>query len=84
VVVDPQAIIAEADETNNVGTDTIHVSAFHTCDINRDGFVNAIDVQLCVNAILGISIGAMDADVNDDSSVNALDLQRVVNAVIGA
>lgn len=83
VVVDPLATIAEVDETNNVGTDTIDVSPFHACDINRDGFVNAIDVQLCVNAILGISIGTMDADVNDDHNVNALDLQRVVNVVIG-
>lgn len=82
-VVDPLGAIAEADETNNIGLDTVDVSAFHACDINRDGFVNAIDVQLCVNAVLGISIGALDADVNDDQNINALDLQRVVNVVIG-
>ena len=28
--------------------------AWHVCDINRSGDVNAIDVQLVINAALGI------------------------------
>ena len=52
-------------------------------DINNDGLVNAADVQLVVNAVLGIDIGGFDADANDDGVVNAVDVQIVVNATLG-
>jgi len=52
-------------------------------DVNRDGVVNAIDVQLVINAALGMDIGAdFEADVNGDSVVNALDVQVVINAAL--
>ncbi len=51
-------------------------------DINQDGSVNVLDVQLCVNVFLG-TITDPDliarADVNGDGSVNVLDVQAVVN-----
>jgi len=53
-------------------------------DINGDGFVNAVDVQLVINAALGIAIDpAYTADVNGDGSVNAVDVQQVINAALG-
>ncbi len=52
-------------------------------DINRDGTVNAIDVQLVINAALGLDIGRYKADVNQDNGVNALDVQQVINAALG-
>jgi len=47
--------------------------------------VNVIDVQLCVNVILG---GVTDpnlilrADVTQDGSVNVLDVQAIVNIIL--
>jgi hypothetical protein len=52
-------------------------------DINGDGFVNAVDVQLVINAALGISIAPFNADVNGDGSINAVDVQQVINAALG-
>jgi len=52
-------------------------------DINRDGVVNAVDVQLVINAALGIDIGGLNADVNGDGFVNAVDVQLVINAALG-
>jgi subtilisin len=54
-------------------------------DLNLDGDVNVLDVQLCVNVILETEtdpgIVAL-ADVNDDGSVNVLDLQLIVNIIL--
>lgn len=52
-------------------------------DVNGDGFVNSVDVQLVINAVLGIDIGAGNADVNQDGSTNSIDIQTVINAVLG-
>jgi len=52
-------------------------------DINGDGQVNAVDVQLVINAALGIDIGGMNADINGDGQVNAVDVQLVINAALG-
>ncbi len=51
-------------------------------DVNGDGAVNASDIQLVINAALGIEI-AYDADVNSDGSINASDVQLVINAALG-
>jgi len=52
-------------------------------DINGDGAVNAVDVQLVINAALGLSIAPFNADVNGDGAVNAVDVQLVINAALG-
>jgi len=52
-------------------------------DVNEDGSVNAVDVQLVINAVLGINIGALDPDINNDDATNAVDVQLVINAVLG-
>jgi beta-lactam-binding protein with PASTA domain len=51
-------------------------------DINGDNIVNAMDVQLVVNAVLRSSSG-LDCDINGDGLVNAIDVQLVVNNVLG-
>ena len=53
-------------------------------DINRDGKVDAVDVQLVINGALGLTLppGA-NTDVNSDGTTNAVDIQRVINAVLG-
>lgn len=53
-------------------------------DINGDGQANAIDVQIVINAALGLAIpqGARP-DMNADGTVDAIDVQLVINAVLG-
>jgi PKD repeat protein len=50
-------------------------------DINEDGVVNAVDLQIVVNASLGLAPDAK-ADVNKDGRVNGDDILRVINAVL--
>jgi hypothetical protein len=52
-------------------------------DINGDGGVDASDIQLVINAVLGLDINGLIADVNTDAQVNASDIQLVINAVLG-
>jgi len=53
-------------------------------DVNNDGVVNAVDVQLVINAALGIAIDpAYEPDINGDGVVNAVDVQLVTNAALG-
>ena len=53
-------------------------------DVNRDGRVDAIDLQIVINAILGLSVpDGAEPDVNRDGQVNALDLQIVINTILG-
>ena len=54
-------------------------------DLNQDGRVNVLDVQLCVNVFLGVETDpevVARADVNDDGAVNVLDVQRIVNVFL--
>jgi len=51
-------------------------------DVNGNGSVDALDVQLAINEALGIS-GPYDCDLTGDSLVNALDVQLVINAALG-
>jgi hypothetical protein len=53
-------------------------------DLNLDGQVDASDIQLCFNVVLGIEQDPdifSRADVNEDGKVNALDLQMIVGLV---
>ena len=55
-------------------------------DVNDDGVVDAQDLQLVINAVLGLPIepyGETDMDVNNDGEVNALDIQLVINIILG-
>jgi PKD repeat protein len=52
-------------------------------DINEDGVVNALDVQIVVNAVLGL-VSNPRADVNADGVVNTLDLDRLINTILSS
>ena len=52
------------------------------CDMNGDTSVNIIDLQVLINAILGIQ-GAAGRDLNGDGTVNILDLQILGNVILG-
>lgn len=49
-------------------------------DIDGSGAIDAVDIQLLVNALLGESEG--DYDVNDDGIFDAADLQALINAAL--
>jgi hypothetical protein len=54
-------------------------------DLNLDGQINVLDVQICVNVFLGVETDAEiseRADVNVDGAVNVLDVQHIVNAIL--
>ena len=55
----------------------------HPADVDGNGYVDAIDVQLVINCALGIDVGFIDCDINGDETVNAEDIQLVINAALG-
>jgi len=61
------------------------LQADSAADLNRDGRVDVIDAQLCVNVFLGSETRpeiVARADVNGDARVDVLDVQLVVNAFL--
>ena len=57
---------------------------YHPADVNQDGQVDALDIQLVINDLLGLEIDPdYDTDVLDNDTVDARDLQYVINVVLG-
>ena len=53
-------------------------------DVDGNGIVNAIDVQLVINAALGLPINpSFNADIDGNGVINAIDVQLVINAALG-
>jgi len=53
-------------------------------DVNGDGVVNAVDVQIVINAALGLSVDpAHEPDINRDNTINAVDVQQGINGALG-
>jgi hypothetical protein len=53
-----------------------------SCDLNGDGVVNVVDVQLTIDQVLGI-FPCTTADLQHSGQCNVVDVQRVVNAALG-
>jgi len=53
------------------------------CDINGDGSVNVLDIQLLINTILGVPGSPASCDINSDGITNVLDLQVLINVILG-
>ena len=70
-----------AANASGTGADTLTLSVYSACDVNRDGSTNVVDVQLQVNQALGAA--ACASDLNRDGSGNVIDVQRNVNAGLG-
>jgi hypothetical protein len=51
-------------------------------DVDGNGIVNAIDVQLTINAALGLDAQGFNADLDGNGSVDAVDVQLVINAAL--
>ncbi len=52
-------------------------------DLNDDGVVNSVDIQIIINIVLGEVVPAVVGDVNSDGSINSVDIQLVINTVLG-
>ncbi len=52
-------------------------------DIDLSGDVDAVDVQLTINAALGISISPRNGDIEGSGGTDAVDVQLVINAALG-
>jgi len=55
--------------------------AVSACDLNQDGSVNVVDVQLATNMTLGLT--PCTADVYGSDVCNVIVIQRVTNAALG-
>ena len=54
-----------------------------SCDLNDDGIVNILDVQIGVNAALGsVTCGLGDLDGNHRCDI--VDVQRLITAALGS
>ncbi|MBI4558235.1 MAG: right-handed parallel beta-helix repeat-containing protein [Candidatus Hydrogenedentes bacterium] len=51
-------------------------------DIDGNNAVNAVDVQLVINAALGLNTG-YNCDVDNSGNVDAVDVQKVINGALG-
>jgi Right handed beta helix region len=55
---------------------------FSACDLNQDGVVNSLDVQIAINQTLGIS-SCTNANLDGSGTCTVVDVQRVINAALG-
>jgi hypothetical protein len=60
----------------------IPTASGHSCDLNVDGAVNVVDVQMTINQVLGI-VPCTNADLQQNGQCNVIDVQRVINAALG-
>ena len=51
------------------------------CDLNHDGLVNVVDVQMAASQALGLSI--CTADLDHDGTCSVADVQRIIAAALG-
>ena len=72
--------------TDNAGNvETAHANVFTVvplpCDVNADGSMNVIDIQIIILEALGMAPAVNDLD--HDHVVNVADVQTVVRAALG-
>jgi len=60
----------------------IAFGASSACDLNSDGAVNVVDVQLEINQALGV-LPCTNGSLDGSGHCNVTDVQRVVNAALG-
>lgn len=60
------------------------IEAFNAADVNEDGDVDVVDMQIVLNEMLGINTGYGDrADVNHDGYVDITDYNQVAHVMLG-
>lgn len=74
----------ESGFSNEVSATLTETPTTSKCDINDSGAVNAIDLQIMINVILGLqAMPAGKGDLNGDGRIDALDLQIIGNVILG-
>jgi hypothetical protein len=70
--------------TSAAGTLTVSEGSQPTsgnaCDLNKDGTVNAVDVQLAINQVIGVTV-CTNADLMGNGTCTVVDVQRIVNDI---
>ncbi len=51
-------------------------------DVNADGRINAVDIQIAVNQTIGQQADFLPADMDDDGSVSAADIRTIIKAAL--
>jgi len=76
---------AVAIQTTN-GVVSLIDNFFRPEDTNRDGAIDVVDVQRCVNLILQSTTPQYSGqgDVNNDSAVDVVDVQKIVNCILSS
>jgi hypothetical protein len=73
----------ESGYSNEVSTAVASNPATSRCDINGDSLANALDLQMLVNAVLGIQTLIGKGDLNGDGRIDVLDLQILGIVILG-
>jgi len=73
----------ESGFSNEVFTTLSGPPGGNRCDVNGDGAVDVLDLQVMINAILGINTNVSTQDLNADGVVDVIDLQILANVVLG-
>jgi len=86
VYTEPQTILEE--KVINAEGSTTNVSGtlwrpLPYGDYNDDLKINSIDLQECINQVLGYTPLLEPADINKDGNLDALDVQATINKVLG-
>ncbi len=76
-------VTLSATHAAGIGSATLALTIYSACDLNHDKSTNVADVQLEVNAALGVTACTPANDINKDGVCNVVDVQRVVVAALG-
>jgi hypothetical protein len=63
-------------------SEMVYVGSDDMPDVNKDGGVGAVDIQMVVNAAIGKTVANAATDVNHSGQTNAVDVQAVVNKAV--
>jgi len=77
--VDTPSLLAAVQGVSNGAASNASVS----CDLNRDGAINVLDVQLATNQALGYATCG-SADLTGAGQCTVVDVQRIISASLGA
>jgi hypothetical protein len=84
VSVDGSSAQGTAGVTSAAGTLTVSEGSQPTsgnaCDLNKDGTVNAVDVQLAINQVIGVT-ACTNADLVGNGTCTVVGVQRIINDI---
>jgi hypothetical protein len=79
---DPKWAMSPRTASSSSSSGTTTTPSSNACDLNGDNVVNATDVQLAINQVLGI-LPCTTADLLHTGQCTVVDVQRVINASLG-